>query len=172
MNNLTEQLVKVLEKELETHLLLIAAARDMNDAVKAGIIENIQSAARRYDCCITDIAGMEEKRLELSDQICGCAPQNGASVTLNHASLLRVIDTVPFEWKNIITGLRTKLRAEINDLSKINYANEVLLTESLSAIQKTFEMIATKWGAPGSGYLKQGKKASPRSTTTIVNKIA
>jgi hypothetical protein len=167
MNNLIEQLVSVLEKELEMHRLLIAAARDMNDAVKNSVIETIQSAARRYDCCITTIAEMEEKRLELGDAIC-----RGTLGNLPHASLLKVIDTAPPQWKKTIAGLRGKLKDEINDLSKINYANQVLLTESLHAIQKTFEMIATQWNSRSGGYKKQGKKAEPRSTMTIVNKIA
>jgi hypothetical protein len=167
MNNLIDQLVSVLEKELETHRTLIAAAHDMNDAVKGSTIEKIQSAAHRYDCCITNIADMEEKRLDLSDAICRKTPGNAL-----HASLLRVIEQVPTEWKKTITDLRNKLKIEINDLSKINYANQVLLTESLYSIQKTFEMIASDRGSHSSGYKKQGKKDNPRCTMTIVNTIA
>jgi ribosomal protein L17 len=139
----------------------------MNDAVKKSAIDKVQVAARRYDGCITSIADMEEKRLELSDEIC-----RGSLGNLPHATLLRVIDSAPIEWKTIITDLRKKLKTAIDDLSKINYANQVLLTESLHAIQKTFEMIATQWNSRSGGYKKQGKKAEPRSTMTIVNKIA
>jgi FlgN protein len=167
MNNLIEQLITVLEKELEMHRLLIAAAHEMHDAIINSTVEKVQAASRRYDCCITSIADMEEKRLELGDAICRSTLGN-----LPHASLLKVIDTAPPEWKNIITGLRVKLKAEINDLSKINYANQVLLTESLRAIQKTFEMIMTVRSSRLSGYKKHGKKDIPRSTLTIVNRIA
>lgn len=167
MNNLIEQLVSVLEKELEMHRLLIAAARDMNDAVKNGAVDRVQAAARRYDGCITSIADMEEKRLELSDALC-----RGTLGNIPHASLLRVIDRVPPEWKAILTGLRLRLKDAINDLSKINYANQVLLTESLRAIQKSFEMIATVRSSRSGGYKKQGKKDNPRGTMTIFNTIA
>jgi hypothetical protein len=167
MNNFIEQLVSVLEKELEMHRLLIAAAHDMNDAVKISAIDNIQSAARRYDCCITTIAEMEEKRLELGDAIC-----RGTLGNHPHASLLKVIDSAPPEWKKTIAELRGKLKYEINDLSKINYANQVLLMESLNVIQKTFEMFTAGRNSHSSGYKKQGKKDTPRSTMTIVNTIA
>jgi hypothetical protein len=167
MNNLIEQLVSVLEKELEMHRLLIAVAHEMNDAVKNSAIETIQSAARRYDSCITSIADMEEKRLDYSDTIC-----RGTLGNLPHASLLKVIDSVPMEWKKTIADFRAKLKAAINDLSKVNYANQVLLTESLHSIQKSFDLIAAARGSRLGGYKNQGKKATPRSTMTIVNTIA
>jgi ACT domain-containing protein len=167
MNNPIEQLVAVLEKELEVHRALIAAAREMNDAVKTGAIDKIQAAAHRYDDCITNIADMEEKRLDLSDAIC-----RGTLGNLPHASLLRVINTVPVEWKKTIAGLREKLKTEINDLSKINYANQVLLTESLHSIQKTFDLITAARASRLGGYRKQGKKAEPGSTMRIINTIA
>jgi FlgN protein len=167
MNNLIEQLAMVLEKELDMHRLLIVAAHDMNAAVKSSAVEKVQAAARRYDCCITSIADMEEKRLELGDEIC-----RGTLGSIPHASLLRVIEQAPPAWKNTIADLRRRLKAEINELSKINYANQVLLTESLRSIQKTFEMITTVRSSRLNGYKKQGEKDNPRSTMTIVNKIA
>jgi len=167
MNNLIEQLISVLEKELEMHGLLIGTANEMNEAVKSSSIEKIQAAARRYDCSITGIADLEEKRLAFSDAICHKTLGN-----CPHASLLRVIDSVPAAYKKTITDLRAKLKAEIDDLSKINYANQVLLTESLHSIQKTFEMIAASRSSHSGGYAKQGKKAEPRTTLTIVNTIA
>jgi hypothetical protein len=167
MNKLIEQLVSVLEKELETHQRLIKAAHDMNDAVKGNSIEKIQSSGRVYDACITAIGDMEEKRLTASDVICA-----GTLGGAPHASLLRVIERVPPEYKKTIIDLRTKLKAEIDKLSKINYANQVLLTESLSSIQKTFDMIATEHDSRLAGYKNQGKKDNPRSTITIVNTTA
>ena len=94
MNNLIEQLAMVLEKELDMHRLLIVAAHDMNAAVKSSAVEKVQAAARRYDCCITNIADMEEKRLELGDEIC-----RGTLGSIPHASLLRVIEQAPPAWK-------------------------------------------------------------------------
>jgi hypothetical protein len=131
------------------------------------VIEKIQDAARRYDCSITAIADLEEKRLDLSDAIC-----RGTLGNLPHASLLRVIDRAPAGAKKTIADLRAKLKAEINDLSKINYANQVLLTESLHSIQKTFEMISTERNSRLGGYEKQGKKDNPKSSMRIINTIA
>jgi hypothetical protein len=167
MNSLIEQLVTVLEKELETHRLLIAAAHDMNDAVKNNALSLIQAAARRCDDYTCSITMLEEKRLHLSDGICrktiGKAP---------HASLLRVVDEVPVPWKKSIADLRAKLQAAIGDLSKINFANKVLLTESLSAIQKTFEMIATEQRTRLGGYKRQGIKDHSQPGRTYLNTLA
>jgi ribosomal protein L17 len=164
MNNNLEQLILILEKELDAHKHLITTAHDMNQAVKGSALDRIQAASRKYDDCICSIADLEEKRLELCDAIC-----NTATTTAPHASLLRVIDHIPAEHKRTVTDLRNKLRSEINDLSKINYANQVLLTESLDTIQKTFEMIATERSSRLGGYKKQGKKETPRATMSLIN---
>lgn len=162
-----DELATVLTKELDFHATLITAALAMNQAITKRSLDEIQKAARCYDQCTCGIQELEEQRLRLSDTIC-----NFPAKTAGHASLLRVIECVPPEQKQRLTTLRAALKDAINKLSKINYSNQVLLTESLKTIAKIFDYIATQDKRNPSGYRRRGAKEKKRSGATIFNTVA
>jgi hypothetical protein len=167
MNNHYDELIDVLEKELAFHGLLISAAFAMNEALRSRVFDEIQKASRQYDECTCRIEDLEEKRLSLSDLICGDA-KGGAT----HASLRSVIEQAPAGHKDRVAQLRAQLKDTVGKLSKVNYSNRVLLQESLYTISKTFEMVATMEASRLNGYKKQGTKDRSRITKTIVNTVA
>jgi hypothetical protein len=167
MNSHYEELIVVLDKEIEFHALLLATAKTMNEALRSSELTDIQKASRQYDECTCRIEELEEKRLNLSDIICG-SDKKGAP----HASLISVIDKAPAAYKNRIADLRAKLKNNVGDLSRINYSNQIFLQESLHTIAKTFEMIATREAGRLNGYKNRGVKDLSRTNKSIVNTIA
>jgi hypothetical protein len=167
MNDRIDELITVLTKEVEAHRLLIAAASGMNAALRKGDLAAVQTAGRQYDECICRIQEMEEKRLELCDGIC-----NRTDTAAGHASLLAAIDAADPGCKNRLIDLRLQLREAVNDLSKVNYSNQVLCQESLVSIAKTFEMMATQETTRYSGYKKQGTRDVVRGSRRIINAVA
>jgi len=165
MSEQTEHLIVVLIEELEAHGLLIAAAQEMNASVKNGAVGGVQSACRKYDELTCAIASLEEKRLHYSDTICN-------TKGVRHVNLLTVIAHVAEPYKKRIFDLRIQIKKAIDDLSKINFSNEILLKESLLTFHKTYEMLALYNENKLAGYKKHGKKAKPLQGTSFVNKIA
>jgi hypothetical protein len=167
MNARFDELVTVLVKELDFHATLITAAFSMNEAITKRSLDGIQKAARCYDQCTCRIQELEEQRLQLSDVICSYP-----ALTAGHASLSRVIDCAPPEQQQRLATLRASLKEAIGKLSKINYSNQILLTESLKIIAKMFDYIASQDKRNTGGYKRRGAKDRQRSTTAIVNTVA
>ncbi len=165
MSEHTEQLIVVLIKELEMHGLLIAAAQEMNTSVKTNSLEGVQASCRKYDELTCTIASLEEKRLFHSDTICNTSG-------IRHVNLLSVISHVAEPYKKRIIDLRMQIKEAIDELSKINFSNEILLKESLLNFHKTYEMLALYEETKLAGYKKHGKKAQPLRGTSFVNKVA
>jgi flagellar biosynthesis/type III secretory pathway chaperone len=167
MNDHFEELAHVLEKELEFHGLLFAAASGMNRALRNRALEEIRKTSRQYDECTCRIEELEEKRLQLSDLICQDDKQRAP-----HVNLLSVIERAPATHKNRIAELRLSLKNTIGDLSRVNYSNQVFLQESLRTIAKTFEILTIHETAKLNGYKAHGEKDRSRTSKIIVNTIA
>ena len=167
MNKSVEQLMIVLNKELDLHALLIAAAYDMNAAVKKKNVAGVAAATRRYDDCTCSIEQLEEQRLLLCDTICKDAVKNGT-----HASLLTTIQHIDAPLRKTVTALRDQLKQTILDLSKINYSNQILITETITANHALLELITAGNPAQRGGYKKHGAKITTRHGMSLVNKVA
>ncbi len=167
MNESFNELITVLTKEIELHTTLIDAAFAMNAAITTRSLEDIRRAGKCYDQCTCRIQELEEKRLALSDAICD---RKGKET--GHMSLLQVIERAPQEYRQRISTLRASLKDSIGKLSKINYSNQALLTESLKTIAKMFDYIALQGKQNASGYKRRGAKDGGRATTAIVNTVA
>jgi flagellar biosynthesis/type III secretory pathway chaperone len=163
---MAKQLILVLEQELELHSRLVSASRAMNNAVKEKTMGEIQSATRNHNECISRIEELEEQRLTLCDALCAATVKKG-----RHASLLLAIDHLDKEDGSTVFALRARLKNMLNELSGINSSNKVLITESIYANQKTFEMVITHHEKRHSGYKKQGTREQAKQSTSLINRI-
>ncbi len=166
MNNPFEELIAVLTAEKDCHARLLEAANAMNTALCVRDLGAIRAATRQYDDYTCSISDLEEKRLHLSDAICAISKKRSS-----HANLRQVIDQAPADRRAELAALQTDLKEAILRLSKVNYSNQVRLTESLRTIAMTFDLLATQGKKSAGGYKSLGTKDQSRSTTAIVNTV-
>ncbi len=160
------ELKKVLTEELEIHANCVTTATAMNTAIKEKDVEKVQWLTDQFDNFMARIEILEMRRLELCDSI------TKAGKTENrHLNLQNIIALVPGEERKSFEDIRASLKKNIANLAKINTANQLLLNESLKAIEKNFELFAQSQTIP-SGYKQSGVMERKSIRKNIVNQVA
>ncbi len=166
MDTLFEELKTVLSDELNIHTNCVNIAADMNTAIKQKEVDKVQRLTGQFDVLIGQIEMLEVRRLELCDDITRAfKPQN------RHMNLQGIIALIPEKDKKPFSEIRTSLKEKINELSKVNTSNRLLLHESISVIGKNFEMITESQNRLA-GYKQTGTMEKKLVRKNIVNHIA
>lgn len=161
-----EELKSVLADELSIHSDLVKTAEKMNAAIKKKDVDTVKILTARYDEYIGQIETLENKRLELCDGITkALKPQN------RHMNLKSIIAMMPKEQQKPFSDIGTSMKKKINELSRLNTSNQILLNESLTAIGKKFELI-TQFQNKLAGYKQSGTIDKEQVRRNIINHIA
>lgn len=166
MERIYEELEKNLAQELKIHDSLLAAAHSFNAAIKADDLDAIEKYTRVYDEHVCQIERLEEKRV----QLCNDLSENN-TLTAKPVKLDKVLDNAPLNLQKRILELRTSLKEKIKLLSRINISNQILIQEAIDLISSTFTIISNA-GNRLSPYNGKGKESANMSTQCIINQIA
>ena len=166
MNPLVSELSAVLGKELSIHEQLVAAAADMNVALKAKRTADVARGNAQYDSLCCQLDALEEKRLAVSDNLAAAIGCNH-----RHATIAQIVARLPADEAAMLLNLRRRLKTALGELSKLNHSNRMLLENGLQVIEKTFEIIINNCRKT-TGYLAQGIQARTSLNTAVINRVA
>lgn len=166
MDTLFEELKMVLTDELNIHTDCVKIATTMNTAIKEKEVNRVQRLTGQFDVLTGQIEALEVRRLELCDEITlAFKPQN------KHLNLLSVIALIPQKEQKSFLEIRTSLKEKINEMSRTNTSNQLLLHESITVISKNFELIAESQNRLA-GYKQTGTMEKKLVQKNIINHIA
>ncbi len=136
MENLYNELERILCSEVEVHVAIVETAHALNKSLKENNIPEINSFTQRHDEQICQIEKLEEQRIEYSVLI---AKKLG--IKTKEPKLANLIENAPSSFKQRLCELHSKLLKEINELSKLTVSNQLLLENAMSIINCTFAFI-------------------------------
>jgi len=166
MDKKFDELKTALSQELDIYTSLVKTAESMNRSIKEKSVDEVKQLTSRFDTYIEQVERLESRRLEICDAIVKeHKPQK------QHLNLRTIITLLPEEEQRPFLDIRTSLKAKINELSKLNISNELLLKESLAAIGKKFELITHSQNNIA-GYKHTGNMDKDPVRKSIVNHIA
>ncbi len=166
MNTTVNTIEAILRDELRLHRDLLRAAQDMGEAIKSKEIGAVQSLTGRYDELVGEIEQLEEQRLAACDQF---AAEH--DLPQRHVSLRMVLSRTASSSRENMRDLQKALKEIINDLTRVNMANRILMEESLRAFSKTVELRATA-SVRKNGYGRTGALDTKPIVRPMVNQKA
>ncbi|MBD3419441.1 MAG: hypothetical protein GF398_04915 [Chitinivibrionales bacterium] len=162
MNNDLETLKDILLHEDELHAQLVQLAGQMQQALKERRAERIQSITQSYDEVTLHIERLEEARLALCDKL---------NVRSGHTNLTAIIKVLPEKQQQEFQAIRSRLKEKISRLVKLNTANNIMLQESLAAMNQTMaDLAASNVHSPG--YQHSGRKSAEPQSVSMFNHVA
>lgn len=165
MEEILEKIEKVLIAEVETHSAMITSSHEFCEAIKSGETETIDQKRARNDEMICTLEHLEEQRSEYCNEAA-----HKLCILKTPLKLAMLTAKIPAEWKLRIEKQHQALKAKINELTKINTSNRILLEEGLKVIGETFSCMK-KCGDRLSGYGNRGQTMSS-SMISIINRTA
>ncbi len=166
MDEKFDELKSVLSHELEIYESLVKTADQMNQAIKQKEVDDVKQLTSRFDTYIEQVDMLESRRLEICDAIA-----REIKSEKQHMNLHNIITLLPKEKQQPFLEIRTSLKFKINELSKVNISNQLLLKESLIAIGKKFELILQSQNSIA-GYKHTGNMDKEPIRKNIFNHIA
>jgi flagellar biosynthesis/type III secretory pathway chaperone len=170
MDQLLDSLTTILENEVQLHDDLIRSAGNINKTIRESDLDGLQKNTTQYDEQICVLEKLEEKRLEHCRQLGRNAGMEEERIR-QAVPLNALMEHLPQENRLKLETIRAHLRSKMQELSKVNTSNKILIEESLSAITSTFSIIR-KSAERFAGYGQKGNMAVKKTGCALINKIA
>ena len=164
MEEVIERLEAVLKSELETHSSLLASAQEFNGALREENVAKIDRQRTAHDDMICRIEKLEEQRSECCSTLARSLGIGGKPLRMS-----MLLEKLPPRWRERLSSVQRSLREKVNELSKINLANRILLEEGLRMAEHTFSMVRQA-GPKYTAYGTRGQSVSGPAVRTIVNR--
>ncbi|NLD94625.1 MAG: flagellar protein FlgN [Fibrobacter sp.] len=136
MENLYNELERILCSEVDIHVAVVETAEALNKSLRENNIPEIIVFTQRHDEQICQIEKLEEQRIEY-----GILIAKKLGMKTKEPKLVNLIENAPSSFKHRLGDLHRKLTKAINDLSKLTVSNQLLLENAMSIINCTFAFI-------------------------------
>lgn len=167
MDEKIKELADILHKQSEFHKGLIIAAKEMNGYIKTKNLEGIQKVIIKYDHLTGQIEDLEQKRLILCDTIAKKKLKENSH--LNIKQLINILENE--DEKSILLKKRNNLKEKIDEFSKLNSQNNILLAERIEDIDINIKMIAGHVNKPAA-YGNNGIMDNSKINRHMINRVA
>ena len=153
MASLTEELIRVLQKEQDVYQQLIPITEEKTKVIIRNDLKSLQEITEREQQAVEQLNALERKREEIIVNM--GTVLNRDPRTLKLKNMVKLLEKRPEEQKTL-AALYDALTASIKRLTEINERNKTLISQSLEMIQFEMNLIQSTRMAPGSGnYNKQ-----------------
>jgi hypothetical protein len=166
MDKAYENLKTVLEEQARLYGQSVTVATEMNAALKIKDVDGVRKSAHRFDSLSVKIESLEGKRLAMCDEL-----GRRSADARRHAGLQGIMDALPENEQREFTAIRRELKNSITALAGLSTSNQLLVEESLLALNKNFDIIAQTRNKPA-GYKQTGVVARQSVRKNLVNQIA
>ncbi len=166
MEKSLQELEHILSREVEIHSSMVQTAEAFNKAIKENDLSALQQHSSEQEKQIYQIEKLEEQRIE-------CVKTISSSLGLPAAvsKLHQIMEKLPEQWRQKFSSIHASLKQKINDLSKLNASNQILIEETIGFIGNTFSFLQQANGKFVQYGIK-GRTAGTPSTSTLINKTA
>jgi flagellar biosynthesis/type III secretory pathway chaperone len=166
MEKSLQELEHILSREVEIHSSMVETAEAFNKAIKENDLTALQQHSSEQEKQIYQIEKLEEQRVECFKTISSFLGLPAAVSKLH-----QIIEKLPEQWRQKFSSIHTSLKQKINDLSKLNTSNQILIEEAIGFIGNTFSFLQQANGKFAQYGIK-GRTAGTPSTSTLINKTA
>lgn len=164
METLLEKLEKILKSELDEHITFLDTARAFNHAIKEEDLGKIEQQRLVQDETVCRIEKLEDQRME-------CCTELAQSLGIGSRPfrLAQLLEKLPEHWRSRLEDIRRTLRNKVNELSKMNISNRILLEEGLRMVEHTFSSIRKCGSSRYAAYGQRGQVTGGTGPRTIFN---
>ncbi|MBM7631281.1 flagellar protein FlgN [Geomicrobium sediminis] len=131
------QFVETLEELQQRHHYLLSLAKKKTECLQKADIQGIQDLVKLEAEQMKELRYLERERKSRSEEVVKWyCPKHVQDLPMNEW-----LEYLPEEEKNVLHSLRTDLKATMEELKDQNELNRQLVTDSLSVVEATLDML-------------------------------
>lgn len=132
MNELLDELTSLLEREIGCYEELITSARDEQQALVRGKLEELKLAIEAQELVLASTKALEETRARIRQALAERLGFAAGEVTLT-----RLIELGYDDEAGRIAALRDRIRGVVRDLDRLNAGNAQLVSSAIDFVNQT-----------------------------------
>lgn len=157
MASLIDELIDVLDKEEKEYQDLILLSREKTPVIVKGDLDKLQKITEAEQYVVGKITKLEKKRVEVTKDIAIVLGQDEDSIKVTEIADL--LQSQP-EAQGRLLEVHDRLKATMQEITKINDMNKSLIKESLEFIEFNLNLVKGVYQEPGTGnYTKDASSA-------------
>lgn len=153
MASLIETLIDVLEKENTEYEGLLGLSENKTAAIVSGDVEQLQEILVQEQKYISTIDALDAKREENVKDICNVLNLSAKNMKID--MIVEMLEKQPKE-RDALHEIHLKLKRTLEQLTRINENNKVLLKESMEMIEFELNLAKNSVVAPQTGNYSRG----------------
>ena len=153
MASLIETLIDVLDKENTEYEGLLDLSKDKTSAIVHGDVDKLQELLGHEQKYIDRINALEDKRQQNVKDICNVLNLSEKGMKID--MIIEMLNKQPKEH-DALQEVHLKLKRTLNQLTRINDNNKVLLKESMDMIEFEMNLVKNSVVAPQTGNYSKG----------------
>jgi len=136
MNEIIEELIAVIAKEIEAFEELLKTLREKQRAIVEGEVQKLNNSVENEVRLARETKHLEVERIEQSQRIAEKLALENITPKLSE-----IIENVEHSYAQRLTEQRQLLRDRVSEIQILNKKNQYLLNYSLSFIEQTMDML-------------------------------
>lgn len=146
-----KELINILEKEHKLYQKIYKLGEEKRQVIINQNIENLNIITNKEELLLDEISNLEEKRLRIAGE----------------KSISELSDNTEYNYRKLLTDMKSKLEVIIEKLSELNELNSQLIKDSLQ--MTTFSINLLTNNSKQGTYGKKGYAKNDKNHNSIIN---